>query len=334
MLTVVTGANGHVGSNLIRELLAQGRKVRAVVRGPAHSLDGLDVERVAADVRDRASLERAFEGADVVFHLAAVISISGGRDGLVWDTNVTGVKNAAEAALAKGVKRFVHCSSIHAFRLAGKYGDVDETGERSVHHDDFDYDRSKAAGERALREVVAKGLDAVVVNPTGIIGPYDYGPGRTGRLLLDLAHRNLPSLVLGAFDFVDVRDVVQGLLAAEKQGRTDESYILAGHWVSISELAGIARAVTGTPLPPMNVSIRVASLGVPFAAMYGRVRNQEPLYTHESLGTLDRKCRVSNAKARRELGFDPRPIEHTIRDTYDWFAGAGMLRKSLPGVRA
>ena len=223
MRITVTGATGHVGANLVRALLARGDQVRALIHRihrDNRSLAGLDVERVAGDVLDPASLDRAFAGAEVVFHLAALISIQGDRGGLVPSVNVGGAKNAAEAALRAGVRRFVHTSSVHAFDLT-RGGVIDETSPRSDGPHLAAYDRSKAAGERAVREVLARrGLDAVVVHPTGIIGPFDFEPSRMGRTLLGLRDRSLPSLVAGGFDFVDVRDVVQALLAAAERGRT------------------------------------------------------------------------------------------------------------------
>ena len=202
MRVVVTGATGHVGSNLVRALIRRGDQVRVVVRERVRSLEGLDVERVLGDVRDEASLRAAFADAEIVYHLAAVISISGDRNGTVRAVNVDGTRRVAEAALAAGVRRLVHCSSVHAFNLyqPGAVDPIDEAWARvpdSAPH--FAYDRSKAAGERALREVIEKGLDAVILHPSGVVGPYDFGPSRMGQVLLQLYHRKLPSLLGGGF---------------------------------------------------------------------------------------------------------------------------------------
>ncbi|MBK9753714.1 MAG: SDR family oxidoreductase [Nannocystis sp.] len=332
MRVVVTGATGHVGSNLVRALLRRGDEVRVMVRGQQRSLEGLEVERVTGDVRDADSLRAAFAGAEIVYHLAAVISITGDPSGMVRAVNVDGTRRVAEAALAAGVRRLVHCSSVHAFDLyqAGRADGeaIDETWARvpdAASH--FAYDRSKAAGERALREVVARGLDAVIVHPSGIVGPYDFGPSRMGRVLLGLYHRRLPSLVDGGFDFVDVRDVVAALMAAEEQGRTGESYLATGHFLGVPELARMAEQITGVRPPRLNAPIWLCRVGVPFAAAYGRVRRQEPLYTHESLAVLETKGRFSWAKAQRELGYSPRAMTETLRDTYAWFDAAGILRR-------
>ncbi len=330
MRVVVTGATGHVGSNLVRALLRRGDHVRVMVRGQQRSLEGLEVERVTGDVRDEASLRAAFAGAEIVYHLAAVISISGDANGMVREVNVEGTRRVAEAALAAGVRRLVHCSSVHAFDLyrGDRAAPVDETWHRvpdAPSH--FAYDRSKAAGERALREVIARGLDAVILHPSGIVGPYDFGPSRMGRVLLGLYHRRLPSLIDGGFDFVDVRDVVQGLMAAADKGRAGENYLVTGHFLTVPALARVAAGITGVRPPRLNAPVWLCRLGVPFAGAYGWVRKQEPLYTSESLAVLETRGRFDWGKAQRELGYSARPTEDTVRDTYAWFDAAGMLKR-------
>jgi dihydroflavonol-4-reductase len=322
----VTGATGHVGANLVRALLVRGERVRVLVHDRnERPLDGLDVERVKGDVRDPASLERAFEGAEIVFHLAALISIQGDRGGLVPAINVDGAKNAAEAALRQGVRRFVHTSSVHAFDLS-RGGTIDETSPRSDAPHLAAYDRSKAAGERAVREVVARGLDAVIVHPTAVLGPFDFEPSRMGRTLLGLRDRTLPSLVAGGFDWVDVRDVVAALLAAVERGRTGESYLVSGEYRSVAELAALASTITGVAPPRIVSPIGLARVGVPFAAAWGWMTGKEPLYTNESLSTLAHDARISGAKAARELGHAPRSLEETLRDTYAWFEKVHVAR--------
>ena len=325
MTTVVTGASGHVGGNLVRELCARGRKVRAMVHTEARALEGLDVEIVKGDVRDVGSLRRVFAGADRVFHLAALISIGGDRGGLVPATNVGGARNVATAAHDCGVERLVHFSSIHAFHIAAHGRAVDETRPRADTPAHGAYDRSKAAGEAAVREVIGRGLDAVIVNPTAVLGRHDYGPSRMGRVLLDLYHRRLPSLVDGGFNWVDVRDVVAGALAAEEKGRTGESYILSGNWCSLADLAAMVEEVTGKRPPRINSPMWLARTGAPFIELFGRLTGKEALYTAESLAALRANRSVSHEKATRELGYRPRPTAETVADTYQWLAEAGLI---------
>lgn len=331
MTVLVTGASGHIGANLVRTLLQRGERVRVLVRNSTRALDGLDVERLTGDVRDPDAARRAAAGAEVVVHLAAQISISGDPHGLVRAVNVDGVRSIAEAALAAGVRKFVHCSSVHAFdlyRAAEGRPMVDEQWPRvpdAPSH--FAYDRSKAAGERALREVMARGLPATIVHPSGVIGPYDFGPSRMGRLFLQLYRRSLPSLVDGAFDFVDVRDVVAGTLAAIDRGEVGENYLLTGHHLHVRDIAAAAQAVTGVKPPRLVSPIWLARLGVPFFTVAGKVLRQEPLYTDESLAVLQTPYKFDRAKAGRALGHAPRPFAESVRDIYAWFDAAGMLER-------
>jgi dihydroflavonol-4-reductase len=325
MIAAVTGASGHVGASLIRTLLEEGLAVRAVdVREPP-GITSPRLTWVRADVLDPASLGVALDGVDVVYHLAARISITGDPDGRVQATNVDGVRNAADAALACGVRRFIHCSSIHAFDLERCGGHLDEAGARAIDPRLPAYDRSKAAGEVALREAIARGLDAVVVNPTGVIGPYDWGPSRTGRLFLALAAGRMPALADGGFDWVDARDVARTLRAAEERGRTGESYLAPGHWQSIRELAEMAAEVTGVPAPRWTVPMAVARAWGPIGTRLGRGSDDPLAFTSEALHALRFSPHVSGEKAGLELGHRPRPTRDTVRDLYAWFGEAGML---------
>jgi dihydroflavonol-4-reductase len=330
MVAVVTGANGHVGACLVRELLARGQSVRAVVRGDGSpALHGLDIELVRGDVRDAASLDAAFAGADVVYHCAALISIVGPMDGLVHATNVVGARNAARAALKAGVRKFVHFCSVHAFDQEPLYAPLDETRARVRGPAAPAYDLSKAEGEAAVRSVIAEGLDAVILHPSGIIGPHDYRPSRMGTVLLDLFHRRLPSLVPGGFDFVDVRDVVGSAITASERGRTGESYLVTGHWHSVAEIAAMAQAHTGVAPPRLTSPMWLARLGAPFMERFASLTGREPLYTSESLLALRANRVYVRTKAAADLGHRPRPTRDSIRDAYRWFAENDRIPRSM-----
>jgi dihydroflavonol-4-reductase len=249
---------------------------------------------------------------------------------LVTATNVDGARNAAEAALACGVRRFVHCSSIHAFVQEGPSGTIVEPMPRALDGRHAAYDRSKAIGEQAVREVVARGLDVVIVHPTAVIGPFDFKPSRMGRLLLALYRRRIPALVPGGFDWVDVRDVVAGLLQAEARGRANESYLLSGRYVPVSEFARLAAEVTGVPAPRWCTPFRLARAAAPFSTAFGRIRGREPLFTTESLVALATGTKVDCGKARQELGYSARDLKTTLHDTYAWFAETGRIRLRRP----
>jgi dihydroflavonol-4-reductase len=195
MKTLVIGAAGHVGGNLVRALLDAGRQVRVGVYHDERALAGLAVERVTIDVLDPDSLRAACDGVEVVYHLAAVISITGEQRGWVHDVNVRGTANVAAACRAAGVRRLVHFSSIHAFCQEPLDQPLDETRPRATGPGHLAYDHSKALGETEILKAVEAGLDAVIVNPTSILGPRDYKPGPMGDVLLRLGRGTMPALV-------------------------------------------------------------------------------------------------------------------------------------------
>jgi len=280
-------------------------------------LEGLDVEWVQADVLDPASLRPAMHGAESVYHLAAVISVAGDPTGRVWATNVTGVRNTAEAALVADVSRFVHCSSIHAYDIAAGHP-IDEESARAEHGTMAVYDRSKTAGEREFRKVVSSGLDGVICNPTAVIGPGDLTGSRMNVVLEAMFDQRLPALLSGGFDWVDVRDVAGSLIDAEHLGRTGENYLLSGHHLTIAQLAAVVEKVTGVRVPRIVLPMWFARVWSPMANIAGR-RSDNPLwYTTESLNALRSHPVVDATKARTELGHAPRPTEDTISDLFAW----------------
>jgi dihydroflavonol-4-reductase len=322
-VAVVTGAAGHLGGNLVRQLLASGQTVRAVDVRRTAALEGLEVEWRQADLRDPSSIGTAFEGADAVYHLAAVISIAGDPTGRVWSTNVDAVGNVAEAALQSGVRRMVHCSSVHAFDIERSGLSLDEDSPRSLRRRLPVYDRSKAAGEARLRESMEKGLDAVIVNPTGLIGPYDFEPSRMGSFFLALRQRSLRAVVAGAFDWVDVRDVAAALAAASAHGRSGASYLVPGHRLSLHALSRLAARVTGAQVPRLVVPMTVARLGAGAVSALRKSVDSSRLLTAEGLHAL-RSCPfVVSRRAELELDHHARPAEQTIADIYRWFDLAG-----------
>lgn len=335
---VVTGASGHIGVNLVAALRARDVRVRAVdthsTESPCYALWAADpgVEHVCADVRDGGALVGAIAGADVVFHLAARVSVTGDPDGSLWTVNTDGVRNVAAAALECGVRRFVLCSSVHAYDLerAGEW--LDESGPRSISSRLPVYDRSKWAGELALRGVIEEGLDAVIVNPTACVGPGDYRPSQLGQVLLDLYAGRLPAIVRGAFDWVDVRDVSATLISAADHGVTGGNYLAPGHQAGIRELAGLVEACGGRPAPRWVLPTRVTRTLLPLGRALP-IGLDPAMFTRESLRAIVNNRRIDGSKAWRDLGHCPRPLPQTIRDTCRWFTEPGAVTDRSPDGR-
>ncbi len=327
--TVVTGATGHIGANLVRALLAQGRSVRALVHVNRRAIDGLKIEIAKGDVCDLESLCCAFDGADVVYHLAARISLSMGDWPLLEAVNITGVGNVVEACLRCGVRRLVHFSSIHALIQEPLDIPVDESRPMVESRRSPSYDRSKAAGEKEVRRGIERGLDAVIINPTGVIGPYDFEPSYFGEALLAIACRKLPALVGGGFDWVDARDVVVGAMRAEECALTGAKYLLSGHWVSVADLAALVEEITSVPSPKLVCPLWLAHAGVPFTVAFARLTGGRPFYTSDSLRALKSNKNISHERASRDLGYNPRPFRETIVDTLRWFEENGDIDSSL-----
>lgn len=322
----VTGASGHIGGNLVRALLAEGRPVRTLVYRDTAALEGLDVMRCPGSILDKPSLEKAFAGADVVYHLAAVITLKSTPDPEAHRVNVEGTRNVVEACKTCGVRRLVHFSSIHAFSPHPLDEMVDEARPLCNGPRLLPYDRSKAEGERVVAEAIRGGLDAVVVNPTGVIGPVDFKPSAMGQVLLDLYYRRLPALVDGGFNWVDVRDVVAGAMAAERRGTAGQRYLLAGHYRKLRQIAELVEQATGVRVPRLVVPIAVARLGVPFAVLQSWVTGGQPKFTFASLHALQHHQQVDCGRACEELGYAPRPFDETVTDSIAWFRQYGYIK--------
>ena len=325
-MVVVTGASGHVGANLVRMLQEKDRSVRALMHRDGRAFEGLDIETVSGDILDSRSLVSAFKGADYVYQLAAHISISKRDAAEAALINVQGTRNVVDACMEAGVRRLVHFSSIHALSSEPRDEVIDESRPLAGPSAPV-YDRSKVDAERIVLEAVEKGLDSIIVNPTAILGPCDFKPSYMGRFLLALYHRDFKSLVRGGFDWVDVRDVVQGALAAEQRGRKGERYLLSGTWLSVPDLAALVEDVTGRRAPRFTASMWLAYIGLPFINVFSLMKKKEPLYTKESLHTLQNHRFISHEKATRELEYKPRPLLETLRDAFEWFSTQGYLNE-------
>jgi dihydroflavonol-4-reductase len=330
-LVLVTGATGHVGNSLVRELLAQHKNVRAMVLPgeDASALKGLAAEIVAGDVLDPASLALAFKGVDVIYHLAGIISIMPGPDVLMRKVNVTGTRNVILSARAAGVRRLVYTSSIHALQRPPLGVDIDESLPFDPLNPAGEYDRTKAEATLAVLEAARDGLDAVIVCPTGIIGPHDYRGSETGLLIVAWMREKLSLLVDGIFDFVDVRDIARGHILACEKGKTGETYILGGERVSLAHLWVLVRETAGIYSQTIIVPFRLAAFAARAAALWYRLSRTRGRFTPYALETVNSNSVISIIKARRELGYAPRPMSETIRDTVRWWQEFRLHKASL-----
>jgi dihydroflavonol-4-reductase len=328
MIVAITGANGHLGANLVRALLKDNKTVRALINVNRQALDGLQVEVVQADVRDPFSLQKAFKGVDVVYHLAAIISIAMDDWSAVEAVNVTGTRNVVEACLKCGVRRLIHFSSIHAIEQTPMSMPVNEKHPLVDSKACPPYDRSKAAAEREVRKGIEQGLDGVILNPTAVIGPNDFQLSHLGAAILAFAQGKMPALVEGGFNWVDARDIVIAAIKAEEKAPTGAKYILSGHWASVVELAQLTEDITGVPKPRFVVPVWLARTGAPVVTAFNQITKNRPLYTSASIRALSHCNRnISHERATLELDFHPRPLKETIADTIQWFKDNGMLDK-------
>lgn len=319
-MIVVSGASGLIGANLVRALLAEQRErqVRALVHQDVRALEGLNLDLVHADLSDRASLMRAFEGADLVYHLAASISLRMDSWQEVAAVNLEGTRNILEACRQCGVRRLVYFSSIHTRQQAPLDQPLDENRPLLDDPEAPPYERSKVAAEREVQQAVAQGMDVVTIIPTAVIGPFDFKPSYIGRALLLLARGYLPALVSGGYDWVDVRDVVAGAMQAARLAPTGSSYILSGHWLSVPEVAQQVDHITGRRLPRLVIPLKVADWAAPLMMHVGRLNGSQPLYTRAMLTALTSNRLMSCAKAAQELGYTARPFQQTLEDTLQW----------------
>jgi dihydroflavonol-4-reductase len=330
-MNLVTGATGHIGNVLVRQLLERGERVRALLwRGEdASPLAGLAVDTVEGDVLDPASLRAALDGIEVVYHLAGVISIMPGRNSLVHRINVEGTRNVIEAVCEMGVRRLIYTSSIHAIHRAPHGTVIDE----SVPFDTFNavstYDHSKAEASLNVLASICKGLDAVIACPTGVIGPYDFRRSELGQVILDYVSHKPQLYVDGAYDFVDVRDVARGLILTREKGCTGETYILSGEQMTVRGLLEALREITGKHIPHFRMPMKLARFAARFMPLYYRLSSARPRFTPYSLETLEGNSVISHAKARRELGYAPRALRESLADTVRWFV---ENRHRLSGV--
>lgn len=332
---IVTGANGHLGNTIIKKLLEKGETVRGLVlpMDEPRALQELDIQLFTGDICDLGSLEPLFAVSEpsetMVIHTAGIVSIASKHEQRVHDVNVGGTANVVKMCLKHRVKRLVYVSSVHAIP-------EEEAGQVITEVGHFDkgviglYARTKAEASQLVLDSVKEGLDAVIVHPSGIIGPGDYVGGHTTQLIMDYLEGRLTACVEGGYDFVDVRDVADGILAAVDRGRCGEAYILSGRYVTVKELLGLLAQISGRRKITTVLPMFFAKLTAPLSELYYQILRQPPLYTRYSLYTLGSNSNFSHDKASKELGYAPRDMVETLKDTIKWLVQSGRVKRYSP----
>ncbi len=319
-ISVITGATGHIGYALLKKLADCGENVRILIRKDSDIFDGIECEKVFGDVTDIESLEKAFEGADIVYHLAGLIDINVGNDDAVWKVNYGGTKNVVEACRKCGVRRLVYASSVDAY-IPEKNNKVMREVEAFVPDMlDGTYAKTKAtATNYVLRAQRAGEIDAVVVYPGACIGPYDFKVSNVGEMVRTVIKHGYPvSLKFGAYNFVDIRDVADGMYAAAKKGRSGEGYILCGEQISVDDFICTLCKVCGKRIPKIKMGYGIVSVAAPLCEVYYKISKATPLFTRYSVRKLVSNCNFSIEKAKKELGYSPMSVEKSLTDMVEW----------------
>ncbi len=325
MKVAVTGAAGHIGAAVCRELLYKGYEVVALVYNDFSAIRDLPVSTVRGNVLDRESLKELMGQCDAVIHTAGMIELGYKFIQQVYDINVTGTKNVLETARELGIGKIVHFSSIHAFSHKPYDIPIDESRafvtERSVF-----YDQTKRDGHLLAQEAAGNGQHVVIVCPTSAVGPPDHKPSKLGKAVIDICKGSVPAVVKGGFDFADVRDMAQGAVLALEKGRAGETYILGGKYYTIKEFSDLVLEAKGVRKRLVELPLLAASIGLPFVKSYAYLAKKQPLYDKAYIDILQDGNKLTlSTKAREELGYSVRELGETLADTVEWFRTTGKL---------
>ena len=321
MKVLLTGATGFVGANVARALIGAGHQVRALVRpgSDTKAVDGLDIERIPGDIRDRESVARAMPGVKAVVHCAALYSFWERDSRVFYETNVEGTRNVMEEAVRACVERVVYTSSTAVLGRPSS-GVADESAEPGQGELTGHYRRSKYMAEKAVMRLAEEGLPVVVVNPSAPVGPWDVKPTRTGQIVLDFLRGRMFAYMDTGLNLVDVEDVAAGHLMALDKGKCGERYILGNRNMTLRQVLASLSVITGRPAP----RIRLAQPLV-FAMAYldqwieGGLLRHRPFIPLEGIREARRPVWVDCSKAVTELGLPQSPIEGALEKSVKWF---------------
>src|SRR6266699_4861225 len=328
--TLITGAAGFLGWHVTRLLARHVESVRVLVRptSQARAREGLNVDCVYGDLRDKASLANAVEGVRQVFHVAADYRLWAKNPDEIYENNVVGTRNLLAASREAGVERFVYTSSVATIAVPSGDGLPDEGTQTRLDQMIGHYKRSKFMAEQEVMEAAAKGFPAVVVNPTTPVGAGDWKPTPTGRIIVDFLNGRIPAYVDTGFNVVAVEDVAEGHWLAATRGRIGELYILGERNITLKEFLGLVAVASGRRAPriqmPHTVALAAGYAENFFAAFLGR----EPRIPLEGVRMARHKMFVDCSKAAREWGFRPAGIEGAIERAVQWYVENGYVAKS------
>jgi len=328
--TLVTGATGFVGSAVALALVKAGHSVRALTRpgSDLRNLAGLDLETVTGDLTDPPSLDRALAGCSILFHVAADYRLWVPRPKEMYEANAGGTRNIMLAAVRAGVSRIVYTSSVATLGLTRDGTPADENTPASLADMIGDYKRSKYLAEAEVRRLAdEEGLPAVIVNPSTPVGPRDIKPTPTGRMVVEATSGRMPAYVDTGLNLVHVDDVGLGHVLALDRGKAGERYILGGANLNLKEILAEIAAISGHRPPrvrlPHSLVLPIAYLSETWARLTG---GEEPKVTVTGVRLARKKMFYSAEKARRVLGFSPRPVQEALRDAVEWFRKNGYLK--------
>lgn len=320
---IITGANGFLGNNIIRKLEQEkNSEIRAfVLKGESiKSLENLKCKIYYGDVTKKESLESVFENTEgkevFVIHCAGIVYIKSKYNPLVYNVNVNGTKNIVDKVLNINAK-LVYISSVHAIPECD--GVITETVDFDPNRVEGLYAKTKAEAAKYVMDAVkTKNLNACIIHPSGIIGPNDYGNSHLTELVKEVASGKLFACVKGGYDFVDVRDVADGVINACNKNTKGECYILSNKYITIKELSDIICDCVERKKINIVLPIWIAKIFALFFEIYYNLKKQTPLFTKYSLYTLSSNANFSNKKAKEELNFKNRDMIDTIKDTIKW----------------
>ncbi len=327
MTTLVTGATGFLGSHVARQLVARGDTVRVLVRASSsnRAISDLSLEYVTGDLRDAASLERAMNGVQRVFHVAADYRLWARHSKDIYESNVGGTKNVLAAAKRAGVSQLIYTSTVATIaverpELPNEF--TEAKLEEMIGH----YKRSKWMAEQEVLNAAKEGLPVIVAMPTTPVGPWDWKPTPTGKIILDFLNGRMPGYVETGLNFVGVEECAAGHLLVSEKGKVGERYLLGAENLTLKEVLDTLAKITGLPAPwmkiPHGVALGVAYVGSAFSRLIGK----EPGIPVEGVKIARHKMFVDASRARRELGFEPGPVAAALERAVRWYQANGYVR--------